>query len=328
MQATAISPAQIEALRGILAQVEMPADSISIQELWAKYAAFKKSQITHSTWEKGFVRTSAHVNRCPFFQLSDARAIADWLIENTSPDTARRQLTQLAAACNWALKRQLVAHNPFKGMAKEVKAKSYKLDCQPFTEHERRQIVNAYEQHPQWSKYAPLIKFVFLTGCRTSEALGLRWKSVASDFSSIKFCEACVLGKWKLGTKTENSRLFPCSAALSALLASLKPVPCNPEAPVFSDAGQPLSFTCLANSWRGKRRSHRADLIGVVEQLAADGAIACYRSQYHTRHTFITECLGAGIPVKVVAMWVGNSPEIIYKHYAGCGGDYQPPELL
>lgn len=322
-----LSPSQIEALRGIIAQAEIPADLISVQELWAKYAAFKKSQISHSTWDKGFLRTFAHVNRCPHSALSDARAIADWLIENCTPDAARRQLVQLSAACKWGIKRQLIAHNPFDGMAREVRAKAYKLDCQPFTEQERRQIISAYEQHPQWFKYAPLIKFFFLTGCRTSEALGLRWKNVASDFSSIKFCEACVLGKWKLGTKTESSRLFPCSAALSSLLASLKPVSCNPEMPVFSDVGQPISFTCLANSWRGKRRPGRPDSIGVVEQLAKEGAIACYRSQYHTRHTFITECLAAGIPVKVVAVWVGNSPEIIYKHYAGGGGNHRPPEL-
>ena len=324
-----LNPLQIEVLRGILAGAEsVPANCISVQELWAKYAAFKKSQISHSTWKNGFLVTFAHVNRCPLTQLGDARAIADWLIENCTPDTARRQLIQLSAACKWGVKRQLVTANPFEGMAREVKAPSYKLDCQPFTESERRQIISAYEAHPVWSKYAPLVKFFFLTGCRTSEALGLRWKNVATDFSSVNFCEAYILGKLKTGTKT-GARNFPCSPALSKLLASLKPIPCNPEAPVFSDAGRPMSQASLGNSWKGKLRGGGSNSLGIVGELVRQGAIACYRSQYyHTRHTFITECLAAGIPVKVVAAWVGNSPEIIYKHYAGSGGDWQPPDLV
>ena len=38
---------------------------------------------------------------------------------------------------------------------------------------------------------------------------------------------------------------------------------------------------------------------------------------YNTRHTFITLCISAGVPISDIASWVGNSPEIILKHYAG-----------
>ncbi len=321
-----LSSSQIEALKGILALAESTPTTISVQELWAKYAGFKKSQISHSTWNNGFLTTFAHLTRCPFSSLADARAISDWLIENCTADTARRQLVQLSAACNWGVKRELVTHNPFDGMARELKLKAYKLDCQPFTVDERYQIIKAYEQHPKWNKYTSLIKFFFLTGCRTSEALGLRWESVAGDFSSINFREAYVLGKWKTGTKT-GERLFPCSSALSELLTSLKPKAFNPEAPVFCIEGQHLTNGSLIASWKGKRRRGGLDSVGIVTGLVKSGVITCYRSQYHTRHTFITECLAADIPVKVVAQWVGNSPEIIYKHYAGIGGDWRPPDL-
>ena len=37
--------------------------------------------------------------------------------------------------------------------------------------------------------------------------------------------------------------------------------------------------------------------------------------------------LDAGIEVKDVAKWIGNTPETIYKHYAGNKRDLQVPEF-
>jgi hypothetical protein len=34
-----------------------------------------------------------------------------------------------------------------------------------------------------YSYYAPFVEFLFLTGCRPSEAIGLQWKHVISDYS-------------------------------------------------------------------------------------------------------------------------------------------------
>jgi integrase len=52
-----------------------------------------------------------------------------------------------------------------------------------------------------------------------------------------------------------------------------------------------------------------------------------YRRPYQCRHTFFTLCLEADIDAKDVAKWVGNSPEVIYRHYAGKKRDLQVPEL-
>ncbi|MFN6452409.1 MAG: hypothetical protein RM022_009295 [Nostoc sp. EfeVER01] len=56
---------------------------------------------------------------------------------------------------------------------------------------------------------------------------------------------------------------------------------------------------------------------GIVIQLVKQGVVSEYRKPYQCRHTFITLCLEADIDAKDVGRWVGNSPEIIYKHYAG-----------
>jgi integrase len=84
----------------------------------------------------------------------------------------------------------------------------------------------------------------------------------------------------------------------------------------------------IQNAWKGgHRRKGQKIYDGIVTQLVKEGKVARYRTQYNTRHTFITMCLEAGVSVKQVADWVGNSPETIMKHYAGTIARVQVPEL-
>ncbi len=64
-----------------------------------------------------------------------------------------------------------------------------------------------------------------------------------------------------------------------------------------------------------------------LTKLVKQGVVSEYRKPYQCRHTFITLCLEADIDAKDVGRWVGNSPEIIYKHYAGHKRNLQVPEL-
>jgi integrase len=54
--------------------------------------------------------------------------------------------------------------------------------------------------------------------------------------------------------------------------------------------------------------------------------VTTYRKLYQTRHTFITLALEY-LDVKDVARLVGNSPEVIYRHYAGNKRDLFLPEF-
>jgi integrase len=51
------------------------------------------------------------------------------------------------------------------------------------------------------------------------------------------------------------------------------------------------------------------------------------RNPYQMRHSYITFCLDAGMDAKDVAKLVGNSPEMIYRHYAGAKRDLIAPDL-
>lgn len=111
------------------------------------------------------------------------------------------------------------------------------------------------------------------------------------------------------------------------MLLSIKPEVVNDDRPVFTSVkGNEINIHTLHCVWHGTK-NHGKYYVGVLEQLAKDGKIERYRPPYQTRHTFITLCLNAGIDAKDVARWVGNSPEVIYRHYAGNKRDLQVPEI-
>jgi integrase len=51
------------------------------------------------------------------------------------------------------------------------------------------------------------------------------------------------------------------------------------------------------------------------------------RNSYQMRYSYITFRLDAGMDAKDIAKLVGNSAEIIYKHYAGAKRDLVAPDL-
>jgi integrase len=52
-----------------------------------------------------------------------------------------------------------------------------------------------------------------------------------------------------------------------------------------------------------------------------------YRKLYFIRHDYITFCIDGGMDAKDVAKLVGNSPEIIYRHYARAKRNLVAPEF-
>jgi integrase len=65
-----------------------------------------------------------------------------------------------------------------------------------------------------------------------------------------------------------------------------------------------------------------------VWQVILKRAGVAYRSPYNTRHTFISHALELGKSPVEVAVLVGNSPAVLYKHYAGAINRPTLPELL
>ncbi|WP_373534669.1 tyrosine-type recombinase/integrase [Microcoleus sp.] len=300
-------------------------NSITFTEVYQKYINTKKDK-SATTWKGTYANTLNHLSGCPYQLPSQAMNLKDWMIANKTLDACKRILMQLNAACNWAAERDLIKTNPFFGKSK-IKTKKSKAKIHPFSTDEKLAILTAFEKSEKFNYLLPLIKFFFLTGCRTSEAIGLRWKNIKADCSLISFEEVMILGKGgaqrKQGTKQSPQRDFPCNQQLQNLLVSIRPTKLVGSVSVFvRPDGSPVSHQDLRTAWYGK-----CAVLGIVRQLAADGQIDSYRPQYNTRHTMISACLEAGISPIQIALWVGNSAEIIFRNYAGIINKVSVPEF-
>jgi integrase len=297
---------------------------LTLKELWEAYTQHRQPQIAETTLKIQYAAVASHIAKLPVQSVNDAFVIRDWLLRHLSSDSARRTVTQLSACCNWAVETGKLASNPFEGMAEKIKIKKAPRpyeDIDPFTRLERDAIVEAFENHPQYNYYAPLVKFCFWTGCRTGEAIALRWRHVSPDCTSITFCESVSTGlKIRKCTKTGRVRKFPCNQRLQQLLLDLRKNRTSGDDLVFPGRqGREMnarSFT--QNVWKGgHERPGQTPRAGIVSQLVREGKVARYRTFYNCRHTFISLELEQGVTAVQIAKWVGSSAATILKHYAG-----------
>ncbi|MFN6498610.1 MAG: tyrosine recombinase XerC [Nostoc sp. DedQUE01] len=301
----------------------------NLMELWERYCEYMKPQLATTTYRKDYARKyHNHIKALPTKDLSQAIAIRDYLLTQLTPNAAKRVLTYLAACCKWAVSSGLVKDNPFAGMSEDIKLPKHDSDAiDPFSKVEMNIIIKAFEDtRPH---YAPFVKFLFWTGCRTGEVIALQWKHINPDCTQITFAESydSALGIRK-GTKTGKSRKFPCNSQVRELLLSIRPLNPDSEQSVFtSPTGGIVNSTRFSNQvWKGGKVGQKF-YKGVIQQLMDDGKIERYRCPYNTRHTFITLMLEQGLTVTTVAKLVGNSPEIILKHYAGNTVPLTLPEI-
>ncbi|MEG5159564.1 tyrosine-type recombinase/integrase [Microcoleus sp. AT3-A2] len=306
-------------------KIEDQNNSITFVEIYQRYINTKKDK-SATTWKGTYTNTLNHLNSCPYQLPGEAMDLKDWMIANKTLDTCKRILMQINAACNWAVERDLLKTNPFFGKSK-IKTRKSKCKIHPFSVDEKEAILAAFEKSEKFNYLLPLIEFFFLTGCRTSEAIGLRWKNIKSNCSSLSFEEVVILGKGgaqrKQGTKQSPQRDFPCNKQLQSLLLSIRPLKAVSTAAVFlRPDGSPITHQDLRTAWYGK-----GVVLGIVRQLATDEAIDGYRPQYNTRHTFISWCLENGVPPLQISKWVGNSAEIIFRNYAGIINKLAVPEF-
>jgi integrase len=116
---------------------------------------------------------------------------------------------------------------------------------------------------------APYFRFLLWTGCRRSEALAVTWGDVDFENRKIRI----------RGTKTEGAdRSIPLFENVRCLMAGLKPKKGGFLFPFRPD--------CMTRAFKRFCPNHKL---------------------HDLRHTFATDCLKAGIPLKVVQNWLGHS---------------------
>jgi integrase len=285
------------------------APALTPQQLWERYNTYKALELKettkhyHATLGRLFGQLDATIS------VLDPLKVKASLEKITTVHQTKRCLMQLSAACKWAQKYDLLDENPYEGMANSMPKYRYQVEPKPnsFSEAEREQILEAFRSDERkgmtYRHYAPFVEFLFLTGCRPSEAVGLQWKHIAADHSKIHFTGSVATYRPIRieGSKNNKKRWFPCSERLTKLLQSLRPNQFTPETPVFpSPKGNLINYNNFCNTpWNR-----------IVDPIKP------HTTPYSCRDTFITLQIMKGTPVTAIAQWCDTSVEMIQTHYA------------
>lgn len=291
----------------------IPRPTPKLKELWERYVDYKSSNASPKTINGTYQPVTSYLEKCPTNGLEDALKFRMELLQVTTQSQARRALMQLSACCTWAVRHGLIEMNPLEGMYKELEP-TKPAPPMAFTVQERDQIIAAFEAHQgkgmNYQYYAPLVKFLFWTGCRPCEAIGLRWNSITRDCSRIHFHESIVEVSGKLvrreTTKTGVKRWFSCTPKLQALLQSIRPEAPNPDTLVFpSVKGGAIGETNFGDrAWKT-----------VLTNLGMHEKDGVKMTPYNCRDTFITLQAVQGNSSITIARWVGNSSKVIEEKY-------------
>jgi integrase len=282
------------------------ARQLTIHQLWSKYVDYKRPNLKASTIHYYDRIIGDKLAQIPH-QICDALDVRQWLIAHTSPAYTARCLNHLASACEWAIRHDQIdlPRNQYVGMAKEI-SKSPRSPVNAFSIDERDSIIDAYFYSPKFDYYYTFVYFLFLTGCRPSEAIGIQWGKIDLENKSIDFSGSIVRVNSQAirveRSKTNRSRSFPINEELADLIDSIdgERSPANLVFPSRKDYSKPLEYTNFCH------RAWEKVVFPIVGRKT---------TPYSCRDTFITHQIAQGIPIEVVAKWVDNSAPIIRDRY-------------
>lgn len=302
---------------------------ISLLELYDLYCEFRKDSVEETTLQMEFKGKFRRAIVEAVDEVgNDVLAIRNYLVAHRQPKTVKECLRHLGKAHQLGIKHKHVLENPFEGMAEEILVTKGKKktqsnfdegdgddDTRAFTVDEMNAVIEAFESSRHRRHLAPIIKFLFWSGTRTGEAVGLKWRDVKWDkeLITIRRTYSQRLKLFK-PTKTNTIRFIPMpkEGLLWSLLESISKGE-KDDVVFLSKTGKIVDANKLGEVWRGKESE---GLPGVISTLIKEGKVKEYLRLYATRHTFISHQVNiCKIPITTVANWVGNSALVSNNSY-------------
>jgi len=232
--------------------------------------------------------------------------------QDLAAETFNRKLDTFESAWDWLLENKYVVENPWRNLPRHRIPKNPK--SKPFSKSEINRILKAFEAHENYNHYTAFVKFLFGTGCRIGEGIGIRWQDVDLASGKIVIAEQITSRQRKVA-KAGSSREFYLSPMTRALLLYLKPDEHSSD--------QNLIFTTAtgkvidARFFRGRVWVNILEVAGVT-----------YRKPSNTRHTFCSHALESGLNPVTVASITGHDPKVLFDRYAGLIGKPEAPEIF
>lgn len=236
--------------------------------------------------------------------------------ESFGAKTYNSRLAILKNFSKWLFKSQIWSLDPLDEVSRRKVKKVVKTKRMPFTDLEITAVLSAIREdtfsmkgnrYPH-SYYYPFIYFLFKTGVRPAEAIGLRVGSVDSIKRQIQIKE--VLARTVRGTnssarvrketKNGKERVLPLT---EDLLVVIQPLLINKQP-------DDLVFQSFSKGAIDDRMFQRRVFKPVLKALGISD-----RDLYACRHTFGSRCIDQGITPVMTAFLMGNNPETALRNY-------------
>ncbi|MCW5316161.1 tyrosine-type recombinase/integrase [Nostoc sp. KVJ3] len=311
-----------------------PKPELSVMEIWDIYCSFRRESLSETVYQLKFKGEYLRAIKKSADEVGEhPLEMRNWLLGNYSHSTVKRILSCLAEAYRLAVKQKMVGQNLFDGMSEDINAKGKRnriidqskeiesdddvLDkSKAYTWNEAQEILKYIQDDSNRVKhYYNLIKFKFLTGCRTGEAIALWWCDIEWERERI-LLRRNYNNRLKIykSTKNDTVRMFPMpgDGELWNLLKSISQG--EPNENIFKNkAGKPINADSLQRVWHGYEASRNK---GIIPELIKQGKVKKYLPCYNTRHTFIThQIFDLGRDAAIVNTWCEHSEEMSKKHY-------------
>ncbi len=315
-----------------------PKPELSLLEIWEHYLGYIESKPKETTYKAAYAETYTNFIKSAIeaTKSEDAIKIRNWLVENRNLHTTKLVIARLSDAHKLAMKTNIISHNPYDGLAEEITIKGAKgkkqdevntetdndvLDkSKAYTWDEVQVILEYIKSSANKQHWYHFVKFKFLTGCRTGEAIAFMWGDVIWHKEQILFRRTYDRRTKKFyPVKTakvdqELIRIFPMpkDGELWNLLKSIPQGELNDV--VFKNKQlRIIDSNSFGQNWRG---CESIRLKGIISELINQGKLTKYLPFYNTRHTFIThQIFDLGRDEKIVSAWCGHGEMISQKHY-------------
>jgi integrase len=244
----------------------------------------------------------------------------EWLQSNElAASTFNRRLSMLRSCLRWAIDEGLAKDDPLKKIRSRLTTEQERQLSDdkkaPFSDLEIQKILNHVDRF--YPTYSPFVRFLFFSGVRTGEAVGLVWENIDLEKRLIFIKESISRerGGYKKVRKTPKTRDSVRTLKMS-----------NRIFDVLNSVTTENACGLIFKSPKGQVIDHGNFRTQCWKPtlLALDIA---YRKPYATRHTLISQALESGLSVPQVAQIAGHRDgKMILQHYGHVINQSQLPE--
>lgn len=326
----------LKAARRVVLQLELDIVNGGFDETLAKYGANLKKPETalekptsmvgnFENWVKNYLHMDCNVNidyynvrnmLIKWGEWDEQSILVKLNAETFGARTYNSRLAILKRFSSWMVKQAIWSVNPLVDVNTKQTKKSNKAERKPFTVLEIKLILDSFKSDMfcqpssryKHSHYYSFLYFIFKTGVRNAEAVGLRVGCL--DFKNKTITIKEVLARTVKGThaaarkrkETKNGkvRILPMTDDMEELLR---------PATVGKDADD-LVFQSFSGGAIDDRMFQRRVFSLVLQKLNIE-----HRVLYACRHTFGSRCIESGINPVMTAFLMGNNAETALRNY-------------